>query len=94
MEIKEYFLQKDIDIDNVRKSYYFMQENIMTREEVAKVELDKAYERLLKIQARKAKAIKRSKFEHGRQSNPKFKLQSSQSKFDKSRFKEICEGLR
>ena len=24
MEIKEYFLQKDIDIDNVRKSYYFM----------------------------------------------------------------------
>jgi len=24
MEIKEYFLQKDIDIDNVRKSYYFI----------------------------------------------------------------------
>lgn len=62
MEIKEYFLQKDIDIDNVRKSYYFMQENIMTREEVAKVELDKAYERLFKIQARKAKDAKRSKF--------------------------------
>ena len=59
MEIKEYFLQKDIDIDNVRKSYYFMQENIMTREEVAKVELDKAYERLFKNLGQKSQGCKK-----------------------------------
>lgn len=62
MEIKEYFLQKDIDIDNVRKSYYFMQENTMTREEVAKVELDEAYKRLLKNVGQESQRYKKEQF--------------------------------
>ena len=34
------------------------------------------------------------KFEYGKQTNLKFKRQSSRLKFYESRLKEICEGLR
>ena len=44
------FWTEKIQISTKLKNIILLKENKMTKEEIAKIELDKAYERLLKIQ--------------------------------------------